>query len=262
MPGSDGYLVCAGKPGATSVTLNYSAGSGWTIPADETETISWGSWSSGTTFQTRTGSSNYTVYRESDLYTTWSWTFTGSGNTAYASSKSGSVTITGLSAGYHGTNTGSISCSRRYRTYTNTYSQVRTYKDGKWIEGTVSKVSSKNTTGSYYIGSNSYSVGYYTHPPTFTWDVTPAEGVLISESLTATKWTELMNDAAAWYNWNYCQSGGTPKSKKTSWVNSGDLITQEIYNLAASYLGIAQLTDYPQILASYFLALSDKINSY
>lgn len=271
-----------------SVTFSYG-GTGWYVPSNGTESsVSWGSWSSGDTSQTRTGTSTQNVYDDAnDCTTKWTWTFTG-GNGGSSSTKEGTKTISGFNAGSKCTVSGTLSAKRTSKILTRTYSQTRTrtkteikdeegkgtgtYEYGSWVEGSKSLVSTSSKAGNdYNLGtSNSSSLTFYTRPAEFTWGVTPAEDVSIYRSLTYSKWNELMDKAVQRYNWKHCQPNetGTPKSTGQNHVSSGALVTAAVYNAGAALCEIntrvtaaSSTTSGTVVYASYFTALSNAVNA-
>lgn len=271
-----------------SVTFSYN-GTSWYIPSNGTESsVSWGSWSSGDTSQTRTGTSTQTVYDDANGCTTkWTWTFTG-GNGGSSSVKEGTKTISGFNAGSKCTVSGTLSAKRTSKILTRTYKQTRTrtkteikddegkgtgkYEYSDWVEGSKTLSSTSSKAGNdYNLGtSSSSSLTFYTRPAEFAWGVTPAKDVGIYRSLTYSKWNELMDKAVQRYNWKYCQpnQSGTPKSTGQNHVSSGTLVTATIYNTGAALCGIStrvtaasSSTSGTVVYASYFTALSDAVNA-
>lgn len=273
-----------------SITFSYTTKeNSWNIPSNGVESsVSWGSWSSGDTSQTRTGTSTQTVYDNTNGCTfKWTWTFTG-GNGGSSFFQSGTKTISGFNAGSKCTISGKVSAKRTSKILTRTYKQTRTrtkteikddegkgtgkYEYGDWVTGDKVLQSTSSKAGNdYNLGtSSSSSLTFYTRPAEFAWGVTPAKNVGIYRSLTYSKWNELMDKAVQRYNWKYCQpnQSGTPKSTGQNHVSSGALLTAAIYNAGASLCGIStrvtaasSTTSGTVVYASYFTALSDAVNA-
>lgn len=257
-----------------SVTFTYG-GTGWYIPEDGAESsISWGSWSSGDTSQTRTGTSKQTIYN-SGCTTNWSWKFSG-GNGGSSTSKEGTKTISGFNAGAKGTVSGTLSATRTSRIATRTYKQTRTRtKDtikgedgsekveyGPWETGEASLSSTSYASGSdKSLGTASDSFTFYTRPAEFTWSTVPQIDGFIEDSISATKWNELMDKAAQKKSWEE-QSSHSSEGQQYH-VSKGDFITAAIYNNGASLCGVSTrvTADKTLICASYFTALSNAVNS-
>lgn len=261
-----------------SVTFSYG-GSGWNIPSNGSESlISWGAWGPGELEQSRTGTSTQTVYDTSyGCETKWSWAFTG-GNGGTSTSKEGSKTISGFSAGSHPSISGTLSAKRTSKILKRTYKQTQTRtkkEDGtytSWVAGTKTQVGSGTTTAGSDkdLGTATASFSFYTRPAEFSWSNTPAENAFIDDCLSAIKWNELMDKAVQRYNWKNCQPGSftSPKTTPQNHVSSGDFVTASVYNAAASLCGVnisvtaaTSSNNGTLIYASYFTALSNAVNA-
>lgn len=265
---------------ASSEGVNFSySTSGWTsLPSDESvSSIHWGSWSGGTTRQTRTG---YTTQVKYSLGTTkWSWTFTrGSGSSGgTSSSKDGSATINGYIAGSKQSVTAKISATRTSKIERVNYRQTRTrspIKDDKgnitgytpWDVGSATRTgkSTSSSSATKSLGSAHNTLYFYTRPLQFAWTNIPARDKLISVCLTASKWNELMDKAAQKYNWKHCQQGqgGTPRSTGQYHVTTGTLITHTIYNNGSNWCGASKTVKQGDTITyDLFTALSNAVNA-
>lgn len=274
-----------------SVSFNYD-GPDWLIPRNGQESsITWGGWSSGDTYSTRSGKSTQVVYdNESGCKTKWSWTFSGGSGGSSSNKSDTSIrgkTINGFTPGKHCSIKGTLHAKRTCKLKTRNYSQSRTRtkteiigKDGKgtgkytytdWVVHPEHVVSTSYSNRSDYdLGTESDTLWFYTRPDKFLWNTIPATDVFIHYSLTASKWNELMNKAIQRYNWKYCNGNSNvhPKSEGQNQVNSNDLITAEIYNAGAALCGVSRRVTGSSannagtvIYAFYFTELSAAVNA-
>lgn len=263
------------------VNFSYD-GTGWNYPSDTSASTSDTGWSGSDTRETRTITATRTMYSKGE--TTWSWVFTRNSNTATAATsktKNGSMTINGFTAGSRQSVTGKLSAKRTSQIEKKVTKQTRTrtktpikdadgnptgqYSYGSWVNGTPTTSTTYSSGPTYSMGPASTTLAFYTRPLEFSWTVVPGLNVLISSSLTATKWNELMDKAAQRYNWKNCQQGqsGTAKAIGQNHVKSGDIILASTYNTGASLCEVTNRATAGStvISASLFNALSNAVNA-
>ena len=247
------YIELQGTPGRNYVFTNSAKISYYTNDMGSGNTTGWyyddsphrvGSWQDlvieGYTYHYRI---EYTFQYRTVADSSTSWYFSPSGQTS--SSSSGTITITGLTAGAANTITGSLSAggsstqrrdTYRYRAVDNAYDEVSLYayvpEFGGYINfPTSSEVVDGSTTTISSSGGGDYSdsITVYTRPGTFSdYNFQQDQTIQDSSGLTATKannWVSHCNKCSHWYNQN---ANNTTTS--TCSATSGALITAAWYN--------------------------------
>lgn len=266
MPSASLTFVSASR---SSVRIKYD-GSGWYIPANESEHSSgWSTITSTDTRQVQQKTVTQVVYDVAGCTTTWHWSFSG-GNGGSSSVKTGTITIGGMTAGSRGSVTGRLSATRSAKQKKEVYTRTRTRtntKYGEWSDWnesgprtTYSSASSKN------LGSASDTLVFYTKPAEFSWGsgVATDKIIQVSGGLSANKWNTLVARVKQRKNWEN-QSGGANYSDAE--VSSGELVTAAKYNILARALGVSQVTAHTDrttgtlITADVFIALQTAVNA-
>lgn len=249
-----------------SASINYNGGTGWIIPSNGAESsVDWGNWGPGELEQERTGKTTQVSYAEADgCFTTWKWTFTGC--TGSANQKSGTTTVTGLTAGRANSITGTLSAKRSSKIITRTYKQKQTRiknEDGSytsWVLSGKTLVSTikTNGTGTDLGSQTSNTLIIYTKPNTFTWDI-PSSGYII-DYISATKWNELCDQVGKYLS--YKNKSNQYSVANGAKVNPKDWISAAIYNQVANLLGKSTVTaNQTLITAAHFTTLRDAVNA-
>lgn len=277
MPSASLTFVSANR---SSVRISYD-GSGWYIPANESKQDSgWSTTTSTDTRQVQQKTVTQVVYDASGCTTTWHWSFSG-GNGGSSSVKTGTITISGMTAGSRGSVTGKLSATRSAKKITEKYTRSRsrsktTTKDeqgnehttyGDWSDWSESgPTTSTSSASSKDLGSASDTLVFYTQPAEFSWGngVATDKTIQVSDGLSASKWNTLVTRTEQRDNWKE-QSGGADYSDAE--VSSGELVTAAKYNILAKALSVSQVTAHTDkttgtlITANVFIALQTAVNT-
>lgn len=228
--------------GIQSITFSYD-GEGYIVPTDSEEsTIVWEEWSpQNLNSEQRTGISHQTIYNKGQT-TYWSWSFSGAYNGS-SNLKNGEIIVSGLFGNTEYYIKGVLSVYRTTTIYTYTYHQQRTRANStsNWELSDPYRMQTQTTRGEYYYSDASYTLNFKTK--SFKWAKDPIKGGSISEAITAAKWNELGSYLGI-----------------SQGVNTGDLITAELYNAYAEKLKVSGVTTKTAITAQHFIALQNAIN--
>lgn len=283
-PSAGSISLKCGLVNRNSCTFTYKPNDNWIVPDNETESkISWEDWIGEGTSSTRTGTSTQIVYDYSQCEFKWTWTFSSetSTNVKNSDNKTGSLTISGFSAGAQHSLNAKLIVKRQAYKKTITYSQTRTrsktgedekgnptysswsYQQKKQIFARYSRDTNEVPKSDYTYPTATNSLIFFTKPAEFTWGTGVALGQTIQceSGLSASKWNTLVIRTEQRTNWEN-QSGGA--SYPGAEVSSGELIKASKYNILADALGVSNVTGGKNgtlISASVFIALQTAVNA-